>query len=210
MTGRPILLAGERLPPSPVQERSLVKRDRLHAAALAFFAERGYAATSVGDIASKAGLTTGGFYQHYRSKRQLLLVLVDDLLDRLSGTSLDLAPGANPRKAIATLLTSLFAIDLEFVGAYRAWRELVLIEPALAAVDADIRAWSGRRVLTVLEGLVALPRARRDLDLKGLAATFDGLFWDLLGRVPTMPRRELDKTLDVITHLICCGLFRDA
>ncbi len=82
VTKRPNLLAGEDLPPEPQQRRSLEKRVQLKAAALALFGDKGFERTSVDDIASRANLAVGGFYLHYRSKRQLLLALMDDLLTR--------------------------------------------------------------------------------------------------------------------------------
>ena len=47
----PDLLAGEELPAKPRQRRSLAKRDRLDAAALSLFRERGYDGTSIDAIA---------------------------------------------------------------------------------------------------------------------------------------------------------------
>src|SRR5215469_14935152 len=123
LTRRPNLLAGEDLPPAPVQERSLEKRARLKAAALALFGERGYEGTAIEEIASRADLAVGGFYQHFRSKRQLLLALMDELLEKLS--SLDLRPGAahDVRGGLGDLLSRAFAHDLAYLGAYRAWQE---------------------------------------------------------------------------------------
>jgi AcrR family transcriptional regulator len=67
-----------------VQKRRMEKRARLKTAALALFGEKGYDGTSIDEVAHRAGLAVGSFYQHFRSKRQLLLVLMDDLLERLS------------------------------------------------------------------------------------------------------------------------------
>src|SRR5580700_3084234 len=53
---RPHLLAGEDLRPAPRQKRSLAKRDQLKAAALDRFGQKGYQATSIGDIARHAHL----------------------------------------------------------------------------------------------------------------------------------------------------------
>ena len=49
-------------------------RERILAAALELFAERGYAATSVGEIESAAGLSprSGALYKHFPSKQALL------------------------------------------------------------------------------------------------------------------------------------------
>lgn len=87
---RPDLLAEENLPPKPRQKRSLEKRARIKAAGLALFGEKGFERTSIEEIARKADLAVGGFYQHFRSKRQLLLTLMDELLEKLS--QMDLRP----------------------------------------------------------------------------------------------------------------------
>ena len=84
---RPDLLARQQLPPAPQQERSRRKREALLEKALALFAERGYEQTSIEEIAHAAGVAVGGFYQHFTSKRQLLLVLMDRLLQDVSGLS---------------------------------------------------------------------------------------------------------------------------
>ena len=49
-------------------------RDRLLAAALRLFADKGYAATSVADIQRESGLApgSGALYKHFASKRELL------------------------------------------------------------------------------------------------------------------------------------------
>ena len=43
------------------------------------FSERGFHPTSMNDIAEAAGVTKPVLYQHFRSKRQLYLVLLDDV-----------------------------------------------------------------------------------------------------------------------------------
>src|SRR5437764_12820647 len=81
---RPDLLAGQHFPAPPQQERSRRKREALLQSALVLFAERGYEQTSIEDIAHQAGVAVGGFYQHFASKRQILLVLMDRLLQEAS------------------------------------------------------------------------------------------------------------------------------
>jgi AcrR family transcriptional regulator len=57
--------------------------------ALALFAERGYEETSIKEIACQAGVAVVGFYQHFASKRQILLVLMDRLLQEASMLTLE-------------------------------------------------------------------------------------------------------------------------
>lgn len=54
-----------------------VRRQRIEAAAVEVFADRGYDATSVGEIATAAGVTRTVLYDHFRSKRELYLQVLD-------------------------------------------------------------------------------------------------------------------------------------
>ncbi len=50
---------------------------RIVEAAMALFEEHGYSATTVDDIASRAGVAKGSVYWHFKSKEGLLLAIVD-------------------------------------------------------------------------------------------------------------------------------------
>jgi AcrR family transcriptional regulator len=60
-------------------------RDQLLAIALALFADKGYAATSVADIQKAAGLApgSGALYKHFPSKRALLEAAVGHRIDNI-------------------------------------------------------------------------------------------------------------------------------
>ena len=47
------------------------------------FAERGYQATSIGDLTEATGLAAGGLYHYIESKEQLLFRICDELLEPL-------------------------------------------------------------------------------------------------------------------------------
>lgn len=63
------------------------RRERIAAAAATLFSERGYSATSMGEIADAAGITKAVIYDHFPSKNDLLVALVEEhqrsLLERL-------------------------------------------------------------------------------------------------------------------------------
>lgn len=210
MMKRPNLLAGEDLPPAPVQKRSLEKRARLKAAGLALFGEKGYERTSVDEIAERAELAVGTFYQQFRSKRQLLLVLMDELLESLS--QLNLRPGGrgDVQSALRELLVRSFSRDLHYLGACRAWEEAVLSDPELAKKQQKIRAWTTNRIAGVFTALRQLPGARAEVDIPGLARVVDSFFWSLLAQDVRMPKVELKDWTEAATHLIYHALFRDA
>ena len=210
MSVRPNLLAGEDLPAAPQQKRSLEKRARLKAAGLALFGEKGYESTSIDQIAGRAKLAVGTFYQHFRSKRQLLLALMDELLEKLS--QLDFRPGSggDVHGVVHELLSRAFAHDLRYLGAYRAWEEAVLSDPDLTQKQQEIHVWTTNRVTAVFQRLQQLPGARPGVDVPGLARVMDSFFWSLLAKAVRMPEVELNRWIDSATHLIYHAMFVDA
>lgn len=209
MINRPNLLRGEDLPRAPLQNRSVAKRARLKEAALDRFGQNGYQATSIGDIARHAELAVGSFYQHFRSKRQLLLVLMDDLLDKLS--QLDLHPRAarDVRASLRAFLSRAFATDLRYLGAYRAWQEAALSDPDLAHKQKQMQAWTTARITSVFQLLRQSPGARPAVDIPGLARAMDSFFWNLLAQAARLPKLELKQWIDAAAHLIYHALFTD-
>jgi len=210
MPPRPRLLDDEAPPPRPRQERSREKSAQLLAAALALFAEKGYEATSVGAIALRAGVAVGSFYQHFRGKRQLLLVLMDQLLESLE--RLDLRPkGASSiRAGLRALLRGAFSRDLAYAGAYRAWREAILLDHSLQLRQKQIEGWTRARLKGLFDTLLRLPGARRDVNVPVLTRLMDRFFWDLLGQSASLTAPELEATLESTTDLLYHALFRDA
>ena len=206
---RPRLLARQGLPRAPRQQRSLDKRERLKDAALVLFGEKGYERTSIDDIAGRAGFAVGGFYRHFRSKRQLLLVLMDELLEQVNRLDLRLREPHDARTALHDVLAAAFARDLRYLGAYRAWEEAVLSDPQLARKHKAIRAWTTARVQSVFTALARLPGARQGLDVAALARAMDLFFWGLLAQAVRMRRAELDEWVDTATHLIYHAVFTD-
>jgi AcrR family transcriptional regulator len=59
------------------------RRKQLLDVALRVFAERGFHPTSMNDLAEAAGVTKPVLYQHFGSKRELYLELLEDVGDRL-------------------------------------------------------------------------------------------------------------------------------
>jgi len=205
--GRPDLLAGQRLPPPPRQERSRRKREALLAATLALFAERGYEATSIEEIARRAGVAVGGFYQHFASKRQALLVLMDQLLTEAAALASqgDDANPAPPRDAIAGLVRQGLRVDWAYAGAYRAWREAAAQDAAVRALYREVEEWTARQLERLVRALVQAPGARPGVDVPTLSWVLGLLFW----RLAETPLDDADAVIAGVTELIIHALFVD-
>ncbi len=193
-----------------MQKRSLEKLARLKSAGLALYGEKGYENSSIDEISRRAKLAVGTFYQHFRSKRQPLLALMDELLEKLSLLDFRAAAMTDVRTGIRELMSRAFSHDLRYLGAYRAWQEAVLSDPDLAKKQAEIHSWTTGRVLGVFQFLQQLPGARRKVDTPGLAQAMDSFFWSLLAQAAQLSKAELRRSIDAATHLIYHAIFTDS
>jgi AcrR family transcriptional regulator len=88
--------------PTPVSRPSPRRTaDRLLDAAEAVFAERGYDAASLGDIADRVGVRPQAIYNHHRNKWELYVAVLERLLDPFLALLDDAtrAPGDTPSGA---------------------------------------------------------------------------------------------------------------
>src|ERR1700684_3643935 len=76
-------------------------RERLVVAAVDLFTEQGYDATTVAQIAERAGITRSTFFRYFSDKREIL-VAGQETLSRLLAEGIAEAPvGASPLEAVA-------------------------------------------------------------------------------------------------------------
>ncbi|MEU6698654.1 helix-turn-helix domain-containing protein [Pseudonocardia sp. NPDC046786] len=122
--------------PSPRRDgRTTDTRQRIEATALRLFATRGFAATSLRNIADELGITKAALYYHFPAKKDLARSVfqpfiddVDALLSRLDGRR-------SPREILSAYAEALVP--------HRATLTAMLRDPA-AAVDLDLAEVSAR------------------------------------------------------------------
>jgi AcrR family transcriptional regulator len=96
------------------------RRRQLFSTALRLFAERGYAATTMDDIAEAAGVTKPLLYQHFESKRALYLELMDVFAAVLVTRIVDAtALAEGPRQQVEQGFAAYFALMVENEAAFR-------------------------------------------------------------------------------------------
>jgi AcrR family transcriptional regulator len=84
-------------------------RERLERAALALFVEHGYDATTVAQIADRAGLTKSTFFRHFADKREVLFGGQDMLTELFSDAVRTAPPSATTVGCLAAALESAAA-----------------------------------------------------------------------------------------------------
>ena len=96
------------------------RREQLLRTAVGVFAEHGYHATSMNDVAEAAGVTKPVLYQHFSSKRELFIELLDDIGAELRDTiAKATADAAGPRQQIEQGFRAYFSFVQESTDAFR-------------------------------------------------------------------------------------------
>lgn len=101
------------IPPELVERN---QRERLIAAMAEVCAERGYAESSVAEVAKRAGVSTASFYRQFKDKRECMLASFEELFGRLlaalEGTCEGTADAGARARAGARAAAALLAEDL--------------------------------------------------------------------------------------------------
>lgn len=106
-------------------------------AAVAAFANRGIAATSINDIAAAAGLTKGAVYSNFESKDELVLTIMEEhVLERMTAT----APVFDETLETEQAIRAAGAQLLTFVHDDATWHRLLIEYWTLAMRDENMRA----------------------------------------------------------------------
>jgi AcrR family transcriptional regulator len=154
--------------PSPSRHLSAPERlARIEEAATRLFAERGYSATTVEDIARAAGVTKPMLYRHFESKQELCVALLTRTRDDLIAAPLArFAPATrNRRLDLASMLDAwLGYIDQHRMGA-RLLFAPITGDPEVERVQRELHGRQRDTQIALLREFV--PRAR-DVDLEPL------------------------------------------
>lgn len=191
-----------------------LRRPQLMEAARAVFVELGYAGASMDQIAERAAVSKPVLYQHFSSKQELFLELLDAEVADVTGrlTQAMATPGDNRRRVHATVC-AVFA----YMGSPGRTHRLLFDSTATAhdvevlarveAVDSAVAAQVSRIIRddtrvdeaeaeVLSRGIVAyvLGAARhwadrvdadRRPDVAGMAERVDALLWSGLSQLPT-------------------------
>ncbi|MFJ6001069.1 helix-turn-helix domain-containing protein [Arthrobacter sp. NPDC092385] len=106
---------------------------RLERAALELFVEQGYTATSVPEIAARAGLTTRTFFRHFSDKREVLFLREREL----PAVAAALVAGAPA--FLSPLGLVMHGFEAMAAGPFEGWREDLQARRAVVGSDPGLR-----------------------------------------------------------------------
>lgn len=166
-------------PEKPRSRRKDARPGEIIAAALASFAERGYAATKLEDVAAAAGISKGTIYLYFPTKEDLFRAVVRQaVLPNLNEAEADFAHHSGSSGDLLRLIASRFLQRLD--SDLTAIPKIVVAEsgnfPAIAQFYADTVL---RRAFTLIESILARGMERgefRRMDVHAVLPLFAGPF----------------------------------
>ncbi|MFK4148392.1 TetR/AcrR family transcriptional regulator [Streptomyces sp. NPDC004065] len=129
-------------------------RERLVSAALDLFTEQGYDATTVHEIADRAGLTKTTYFRHFPDKREVLFAGQETHTRLLAEAVAAASPTATPLEAVRAALD---AVTDTFTDDRRAFAARLL--PVIAG-NSELRERSALKRLKLAEALTDALRER--------------------------------------------------
>lgn len=191
--------------------KSAISRKKVLAAAARIFSERGYAGTTMREIAKETGLQAGSLYYHYSSKELLIEAVLDMGIHGVSDTVHAAIAAMPPSASYADRITT--AIEAHLQGVMSFGDYALASRRVLGQVPVEVRRKHVRRRdaygdywVKLLESAFAAGEIRPDIDLK-LARTF------ILGALNSALEwykpsgMSLDEVATQFTRMIAGGLF---
>lgn len=146
------------------------RRQTILTAAAAAFAARGYHATTMREIATAAGITKPVLYDHFASKQQLYLTLIESARDELTaGTAHAMQRDAPARVRIRTAIEGFFRYVEQHPAAAKVLFTPPEGEPEIVAAAQCVQTAATARLVALLtterDLLPAAPDRDRRLEL---------------------------------------------
>jgi AcrR family transcriptional regulator len=146
--------SAERTPARRLTPKGEATRARLIEIAAELFAEEGYGAVSIRDVANRSGLSSGAIYGTFRGKADLLAEAVDAMI----AAEVESLPTA----VLERSLPEIEAYQYEHASDRARVRALLLEAAAAARTDPDVRARLRETMLPRIEMATAAQEEWRD------------------------------------------------
>jgi AcrR family transcriptional regulator len=190
----------------PLGGKAARTRNALLAAAYDLFAAEGYQATSVADIAERAGVSLGAFYQYFRDRSDILGTLVRiGVLELLRGNQRRWDP-ARGRIGLRRVIAGFVEAYVSTLSFQAVWEEVTHVEEEMAGLRRDL----SRLFTNAIEGAIAEGAEagilRCDLDAGGMARALTAMvdrycYVTYVFDPPTGGPPAVDDTADLLTEL---------
>jgi AcrR family transcriptional regulator len=155
------------------------KKERLLREASLLFAERGFAQTDVGELATRAGVAKGSLYNYFINKDDLYLHICRDALERSRHA---VYSGLDSRWNVERQLEHIFTKGVAFAKRHPEYVALYLNVSSAGMsrfadeISLEVEKPTADRLKTLLTVGASNGEVRDDLDIEATAFTINGLY----------------------------------
>jgi AcrR family transcriptional regulator len=196
---------GDRVVPAGPKARRT--RAQLIEAATEIFAEQGFQNTAVAQIAERAGVSLGTFYQYFRNRDEVLVALVNHQLDWIRTTQ---GPGWHVGDGIEGLervLRIYIQAYTRVIDMSRVWESVSQTEPEMIELRRD----AGRRITRAFASellraskageMRVMTKREAQLTARALAGMVDRVCFDLFVFDPPSPPATVVEAAALVAEL---------
>ncbi|MFV8230005.1 TetR/AcrR family transcriptional regulator [Mycolicibacterium peregrinum] len=187
--------------PSVRHEQRLLTRQRILQAARDTFVVNGYTSTTIGEIVKRAGIYRATFYQHFDSKLDVFVVLLDEVASDSvpRWRELDSVLCSNSKSALRKFIAQSVALWQSHATLLPAIKQAYVTEQVLVGkVDAAMAVMSGE--LVNYFGKFSKPERRKaELRVRLMVLQLDELYYRQVAQQQPIASEGL--LLDVVVDL---------
>ncbi len=184
----------------PIEATRFLQRARILDATALMVAERGYAAASINEIRSRAGVSARTFYEHFDRKEEAALAA----FDAAAGYTVPrIVEAFRAHEDWATGVDAALGTYLAMLDCDRAWAVLCLVELPVIGTDAAVRRRAS--LAPLVSALQAGPPAECPIAIPVVLAAVDGILRDRLLREDDARLQDLRDELAALVLSLCLG-----
>ena len=189
-------------------------RARLLDAAKAVFEEQGFLDARISDIADRAGLSHGSFYNYFDSKEQIFREVVSSIDEALSAPMRDVIladSDASPAERLQQALRLHFASYRDEAKLMGVIEHVVRYDPEVGAIRGQRHEAYREQVTESIRSLQVRGLAKPGLDAELAAAAIGGLTWRFaeLWLAEGMIEADFDHTVEQVNKLLVNMLYAE-
>jgi AcrR family transcriptional regulator len=164
-------------------------------AALELFATNGFHATSISQIAAKAGISKGLMYNYFKSKDDLLKQVIEEGFNVLNGLMLSLSGEKDARTALEKVIHLSFELIKNNVTYWKLYMSLMLQSVAQKEIESLMMKFRDESIEELSRLFGAIGDNEPYLKAFALGTQLDGIGLNYVSAPDSFPIDELEKFL---------------
>jgi AcrR family transcriptional regulator len=170
-------------------------RNHIIDVALKLFSKQGYHATSISQIAAKAKISKGLMYNYFKSKDDLLKMVVHKGMDEIMQLTVSIDPGLSPKEKLVQLIELSFKHIKEYTAYWNLFISLILQPEVQKNTGSIIAKFREDEVMIMTDLFKQIGSKNPAVDAFSLGIQLDGIGLNYVAAPQKFPLEEMKDFL---------------